>query len=201
MVVFRIVGGIGVGVASVIAPAYIAETSPPRIRGRLGLAAAAGDRVRHLLVASRSTTCCSASPVAPTKTLWLGLEAWRWMFLVMAMPAIALRRAGVHHSRSHRAIWLPATRFRKPAGCSPCCSGEKNLEITITRIRETLEREDKPSWKDLTQADRRHLRHRVGRPRAVDLPAVRRHQRDLLLLQRAVAGGRLQRRRVGRSTR
>ena len=33
---FRIVGGIGVGVASVIAPAYIAETSPPRIRGRLG---------------------------------------------------------------------------------------------------------------------------------------------------------------------
>ena len=36
LVVFRIIGGIGVGVASVIAPAYIAETSPPRIRGRLG---------------------------------------------------------------------------------------------------------------------------------------------------------------------
>src|SRR6478609_9659460 len=36
VVLFRIVGGIGVGVASVIAPAYIAETSPPRIRGRLG---------------------------------------------------------------------------------------------------------------------------------------------------------------------
>ena len=36
IVVFRVVGGIGVGVASVIAPAYIAETSPARIRGRLG---------------------------------------------------------------------------------------------------------------------------------------------------------------------
>ena len=36
VVIFRVVGGIGVGVASVIAPAYIAETSPPRIRGRLG---------------------------------------------------------------------------------------------------------------------------------------------------------------------
>src|SRR3954464_11883994 len=35
VVIFRIVGGIGVGIASVIAPAYIAETSPPRIRGRL----------------------------------------------------------------------------------------------------------------------------------------------------------------------
>ena len=36
LVFFRIVGGVGVGVASVIAPAYIAETSPARIRGRLG---------------------------------------------------------------------------------------------------------------------------------------------------------------------
>ncbi len=27
--------------------------------------------------------------------------------------------------------------------------GEKNLEITISRIQETLEREDKPSWRDL----------------------------------------------------
>ena len=36
VVLFRVVGGIGVGVASVIAPAYIAETSPPGIRGRLG---------------------------------------------------------------------------------------------------------------------------------------------------------------------
>lgn len=33
---WRILGGIGVGVASVIAPAYIAEVSPAEIRGRLG---------------------------------------------------------------------------------------------------------------------------------------------------------------------
>ena len=36
IVVFRVVGGVAVGIASVIAPAYIAETSPERIRGRLG---------------------------------------------------------------------------------------------------------------------------------------------------------------------
>ena len=33
---WRVVGGIGVGAASVIAPAYIAEISPASIRGRLG---------------------------------------------------------------------------------------------------------------------------------------------------------------------
>ena len=44
---------------------------------------------------------------------------------------------------------MPATRFRRPGGSSTCCSGEKNLEITIDRIKESLEREDKPSLRDL----------------------------------------------------
>jgi MFS family permease len=36
LIVFRVIGGVGVGMASVIAPAYIAEIAPARIRGRLG---------------------------------------------------------------------------------------------------------------------------------------------------------------------
>lgn len=36
LIIWRMVGGLGVGAASVIAPAYIAEVSPARVRGRLG---------------------------------------------------------------------------------------------------------------------------------------------------------------------
>src|SRR5699024_11563597 len=36
LIVWRVIGGFGVGAASVIAPAYIAEVSPARVRGRLG---------------------------------------------------------------------------------------------------------------------------------------------------------------------
>ena len=36
LIVWRVVGGLGVGAASVIAPAYIAEVSPAHVRGRLG---------------------------------------------------------------------------------------------------------------------------------------------------------------------
>src|SRR5918911_5298555 len=36
LILGRVLGGVGVGVASVIAPAYIAEVAPSRIRGRLG---------------------------------------------------------------------------------------------------------------------------------------------------------------------
>ena len=36
LILWRLLGGVGVGIASVIAPAYIAEISPAHIRGRLG---------------------------------------------------------------------------------------------------------------------------------------------------------------------
>src|SRR4029077_1760396 len=87
VVLFRVVGGIGVGVASVIAPAYIAETSPPRIRGRLGslqqLAIVTGIFVSLAIDALRAHLAGGSD-----KELWLGMEACRWMFIMMALPAI-----------------------------------------------------------------------------------------------------------------
>ena len=35
-IVWRVIGGVGIGVASIIAPIYIAETAPAHLRGRLG---------------------------------------------------------------------------------------------------------------------------------------------------------------------
>ena len=87
VVFFRIVGGIGVGIASVIAPAYIAETSPPRIRGRLG-------SLQQLAIVTGIFLSLAIDYVlahiagGANKELWLGLEAWRWMFLLMAIPAV-----------------------------------------------------------------------------------------------------------------
>ena len=147
VVIFRVVGGVGVGMASVIAPAYIAETSPPRIRGRLGslqqLAIVSGiflslliDWVlAHLAGGSR-------------EDLWLGLEAWRWMFLVMAVPAIVYGALAFTIPESPR--YLVATyRIPEARRVLSMLLGEKNLEITITRIQETLKAEKPPSWRDL----------------------------------------------------
>jgi MFS transporter, SP family, sugar:H+ symporter len=87
LVLWRVVGGIGVGMASVIAPAYIAEVSPANVRGRLGsmqqLAIVLGIFVALLSDAWLASTAGGAS-----KLLWLGLEAWRWMFLVATVPAL-----------------------------------------------------------------------------------------------------------------
>jgi len=147
LVVFRVIGGIGVGVASVIAPAYISETSPPRIRGRLGslqqLAIVLGIFLSFAVNTLLQTIAGGAS-----KDLWFGLEAWRWMFLVMMVPAVVYGVLSFTIPESPRYL-VASHKIPEARRVLNLLLGEKNLEITIDRIKETLEREDKPSWKDM----------------------------------------------------
>jgi sugar porter (SP) family MFS transporter len=147
VVIFRVVGGIGVGIASVIAPAYIAETSPPRIRGRLG-------SLQQLAIVSGIFLSLAIDYVLAQiaggagEELWLGMEAWRWMFLVMTVPALVYGGLAFTIPESPRYL-VASHKIPEARRVLNMLLGEKNLEITITRIRETLEREDKPSWHDL----------------------------------------------------
>src|SRR5580704_12035121 len=85
---WRVLGGIGVGIASVIAHAYIAEVAPAELRGRLGslqqLAIVLGIFVALLVDAFFAQAAGGAS-----HPLWLGLAAWRWMFIAALVPSIA----------------------------------------------------------------------------------------------------------------
>lgn len=76
-VIFRIFGGVAVGMAAVISPMYISEISPAHVRGRLvslyQLAITLG-----ILLAFMSNFLLAGS----------GADAWRWMFSVQAIPAM-----------------------------------------------------------------------------------------------------------------
>jgi SP family sugar:H+ symporter-like MFS transporter len=147
VVIFRVVGGIGVGVASVIAPAYIAETSPPRIRGRLGslqqLAIVTG-----IFLSLAVDYLLAQLAGGSREELWLGLEAWRWMFIVMAVPACLYGGLAFTIPESPRYL---VAKFQIPEArrVLTMLLGEKNLELTITRIQESLKSEKPPSWRDL----------------------------------------------------
>jgi len=88
LTVWRIVGGLGVGAASVIAPAYIAEIAPASIRGRLGslqqLAIVSG-----IFVALLSDYFLATAAGGAYQDLWFGRAAWRWMFITLTVPALA----------------------------------------------------------------------------------------------------------------
>ncbi|HKS00248.1 MAG TPA: sugar porter family MFS transporter, partial [Arthrobacter sp.] len=87
LIFWRLVGGLGIGLASVIAPAYISEISPRHVRGRLAslqqLAITTG-----IFAALLSDALFATSAGGAHQAFWLGIEAWRWMFLAAAIPAV-----------------------------------------------------------------------------------------------------------------
>src|SRR6201993_650581 len=73
----RVIGGLGIGISTVVAPMYIAEIAPPQHRGRL-----AGmfqfNIVFGILVAFVSNALLAG----------IGTNAWRWMLGVAAFPSV-----------------------------------------------------------------------------------------------------------------
>jgi sugar porter (SP) family MFS transporter len=77
-IVARMIGGIGVGGASVMAPMYISEISPPRIRGRLVSTA-------QLAIVVGIVTAFFSNYLLAN----LGDISWRYMFWAESIPAAA----------------------------------------------------------------------------------------------------------------
>ena len=77
---FRFLGGLAVGGASVVSPMYIAELSPAKYRGRL-VAITQFNIVLGILLAYLSNYIIGS--------LHIGAHECRWMFGVMAFPALA----------------------------------------------------------------------------------------------------------------
>ena len=77
--IFRIVGGIGVGLCSVASPMYISEVAPPRMRGGLGI-------MYQLAIVVGSI----AAPFVSFVITKLAPESvcWRWMFASEILPVI-----------------------------------------------------------------------------------------------------------------
>ncbi|GAA1000060.1 sugar porter family MFS transporter [Subtercola frigoramans] len=87
LVLWRVLGGLGIGIASVIAPAYIAEIAPKAVRG--GLASLQQLAITLGIFAALLSDAILANAAGDAnEPLWFGVDAWRWMFVVCAVPAI-----------------------------------------------------------------------------------------------------------------
>jgi len=85
-VLYRVLGGFAVGAASVMSPAYISEVSSARYRGRLATVQQIAI-IGGLFTAFLSNYLLARYAGASVNPLWLGYEAWRWMFWVEILPA------------------------------------------------------------------------------------------------------------------
>jgi len=139
LVIARMLGGFGVGASLIIAPMYIAEISPAKIRGRLvsinqlniviGISAAffSNYLILHL----------SQSQADWTKSLHLDEYVWRWMLGIESVPAIAYFLALFFVPRSPR--WLiMKNRDQEAVLILKKTAGDKFSEEEIQDIKDSL---------------------------------------------------------------
>jgi SP family sugar:H+ symporter-like MFS transporter len=145
-IVWRILGGLGVGIASAVAPAYIAEVAPAHLRGRLGslqqLAIVIGIFVALLTNFAIVRSAGSAS--AP----WLlGASAWKWMFWAEIPPAILYGLAAFLIPESPRYLAAAGRAPEALAVLKRVLGGE--AEAKLAEIEATTRSDHRPSFRDL----------------------------------------------------
>jgi sugar porter (SP) family MFS transporter len=143
---WRVLGGIAVGAASVIAPAYIAECSPAHLRGRLGslqqLAIVVG--IFIALLCDYFIAVSAGSAEAP---FLFGIAAWRWMFWTEIPPAVLYGMAALMIPESPRYL---VAQNREPEAANvltKILGGD--VQAKVAEIRQTVMRERQPRLSDL----------------------------------------------------
>ncbi len=130
-IIARIIGGIGIGGAILIAPVYIAEIAPPRLRGSL--------------VSFNQLNIVIGISVAYFSNYFLvnmGDESWRWMLGVEAIPALIYFLALFTVPKSPR--WLIQKLNNVPLARKILVKigGEAYADVTIEEIKRGLHSEE-----------------------------------------------------------
>jgi len=86
-IIYRILGGLAVGAASILAPAYISEVTPAKYRGRLSSIQQIAI-ITGLFLAFLSNYIIAGKAGGSTQEFAMGFEAWRWMFWIELIPAV-----------------------------------------------------------------------------------------------------------------
>lgn len=140
-VVWRIAGGVAIGMASNLSPLYIAEVAPAQLRGRLvamnqmtivlGILAA---QIANWLIAERMPAGATADFIRQS---WTGQFGWRWMFTAVAAPSVVFFLSAMLVPESPR--WLTrAGRFDEALAVLGRIGGTRYAMTELAQIQATL---------------------------------------------------------------
>jgi SP family sugar:H+ symporter-like MFS transporter len=146
-VIARLVGGMAVGAASVLSPAYISEVAPASIRGRL-------TTVQQIMIITGLTAAfvvnyfLAANAGESTAGFWLGIEAWRWMYLMQALPAAVFLIALLLIPESPRYL-VSKRRDEKALEVLTSLYGSNVAGTKLNEIRATFAEDHRPRLSDI----------------------------------------------------
>ena len=159
-VFFRVLGGMAVGAASVIAPAYIGEVAPAHYRGRL-ITVQQIAIITGLFSAFVSNYLLARFAGASTAELWLGFEAWRWMFWIEMAPAVLFFLGLLLIPESPRYLVIRG-RTETAHAVLTRLYGQERGEEKLTEIDESLaEDHHRPRFSDLIDSTTGRVRKLV----------------------------------------
>jgi SP family sugar:H+ symporter-like MFS transporter len=143
---YRVLGGLAVGAASIVCPAYISEIAPSEIRGRLSslqqLAIVLG-----LFFAFLSNYLFAGAAGAAGNSFWWGFQAWQWMFWTEIIPAAIFFVGLLFICESPR--YLVAANRTETARAVLARLGHPDPAKKVREIQETLRTGHKPRMSDL----------------------------------------------------
>jgi sugar porter (SP) family MFS transporter len=144
-ILFRFIGGLGIGIASISTPMYIAEITPAHLRGRMvavnqiaivgGIAGAAF--INYFIAHA------NGDPALAENQVWLIDSGWRWMFATGIVPSVLFGlllflipespRWLIEHQRENQALKI----LEKVGGTNFAENEFKNIKTALSQERGT----------------------------------------------------------------
>ena len=146
-VIARLMGGMAVGAASVLSPAYISEVAPASVRGRL-------TTLQQIMIIIGLTIAfvvnyfLAQSAGESTASYWTGIEAWRWMYLMQAVPAVIFLVALFFIPESPRYL-VSKGRDEKALQVLTSLYGSDVARAKLDEIRATYAEDHRPRLSDI----------------------------------------------------
>ncbi|WP_093798815.1 sugar porter family MFS transporter [Streptomyces sp. Wb2n-11] len=145
---WRVLGGIAIGMASVIGPAYIAEVAPPAYRGRLGAFQQAAI-VIGIAVSQLVNWGILNLADGDQRGKLLGIEAWQVMLGVMVVPAVLYGLLSFAIPESPRFL-ISVGKVGKAKEILADVEGKNvDLDLRVSEIEHAMRSEHKSTFKDL----------------------------------------------------
>ena len=155
-VIYRLIGGLAIGAASIICPAYISELVPAEMRGKLSsiqqMAIICG-----LTAAALSNYFLATAAGSSTHEFWMGYTSWRWMFWVGAIPSAIFLFMLLLIPESPRYLVVSGNK-EKALAVLTRLYGAKAAAKTVNDIYESIEHDHKPRFSDLIDKTKQRIR-------------------------------------------
>jgi sugar porter (SP) family MFS transporter len=152
LVAYRIIGGVGIGIVSIVSPIYISEVSPAKIRGTLVSLYQLAVTVGFLLAYLANWVIDAGGDLAVAGNLWTNMwnaEMWRGMLGSETLPALLFFTIIFFIPESPKWLIVKGKLDKASSVLAKIYASDAEVKEEIETTQTSLKGENKGSWSDL----------------------------------------------------